>query len=75
MDEPVQMAGRLLNRLAHLVVAVKVEDVGDEIQRILVILHLGVEACKIEAVGEILLVNLAKVFVSARGDELSDDRQ
>lgn len=65
------MAGRLLNLLAHLIVAVKVEDVGDEIEGILVVLDLGVESREVEAVGQVLLVDLAKVLVAARRDKLA----
>ena len=64
------MPGRLLNLLPHLIVAVEVKDVGDEVEGILVVLDIGVEPCKIEAVGEVVFVYLAEVFVAAGGDEL-----
>jgi hypothetical protein len=68
--EPVEVPRRLLNLLAHLVVAVKVEDIGDEVERVLVVLDFGVEACEVEAVGEVLFVDFAEVFVASGGDEL-----
>jgi hypothetical protein len=43
VHEAVQMAGRLLNLLAHIIVAIKVEDVGHEVERILVVLNFGVQ--------------------------------
>jgi hypothetical protein len=49
----------------HVIVAIKVEHVCYKVERVLVVLNLGVEARKIEAVGEILFVDFAKVFVSA----------
>jgi hypothetical protein len=70
VDEAVQVAGRLLDGLAHLVVAVEVEHVGHEVQCILVVLDLGVEARQVEAVRKILLVNLAEVLIAAQRDEL-----
>jgi hypothetical protein len=54
---------RLLYLFPHIIVAVEIEDVGYEVERILVVLDFGVEARKIEAVGEVLLVNFAEVFV------------
>lgn len=70
MDKPVQVPGRFLYRLAHLVVAVEIEHVGDQVKRILVVLDLGVEARQVEAVRQVLLVDLAKVLVAAGRDEL-----
>lgn len=59
------MPRRLLNLFAHIIVAVKVEDVGYEVQGILVVLDFGVQAREVEAVGEVFFVNLAKVLVSS----------
>jgi hypothetical protein len=50
VDEAVQVPGRFFYRLAHLVVAVEIEDVGHEVQRILVVLDLGIETRQVEAV-------------------------
>jgi hypothetical protein len=58
------MPCRLLYLLPHIIVAIKVEHIGYEVERILVVLNFGVEAREVEAVGEILLVDLAKVLVS-----------
>jgi hypothetical protein len=59
------MAGRLLNLLAHIIVAVKVEDVGHEVERILVVLNFGVQTRQIEAIRQVLLVDFAKVLVAS----------
>ena len=65
VDQAVEVSGRLFNLFAHLVVAVKVEDVGHEVEGILVVLHLGVQPGKIEAVGQVLFVDLAEILVPA----------
>lgn len=64
------MPRRLLNLLPHIVVAVVVENIGDEIERILVVLDVCVQAREVEPVSQVVLVDFAKVFVAARGDEL-----
>jgi len=66
------MPRRLLDLFPHLIVAVEVKHIGDEIERILIVLDLGVEASEVEAICQVVLVNLAKVLVSAGGDELSE---
>lgn len=60
------MSCRLLDLLAHVVFALQIEHVRDEVERILVVLYLRIEACEIETVGEVLLVDVAKVLVSSR---------
>lgn len=64
------MTGRLLDRFPHIIVAVEVKDVGDEVQGILIVLDLGVEARQVETVRQVVLVNFAKVLVASRRDEL-----
>lgn len=59
------MPRRFLNLFPHIIVAVEVEDVGYKIQRILVVLNLGIQTCEVEAVGKVFLVNFAKVLVSS----------
>ena len=59
------MPRRLFYLFSHVIVAVKVEDVCDKIEGILVVLDFGVQACEVEAVGEVLFVDFAKVFVSS----------
>ena len=65
MHETIEMAGGLLDLLAHIIVAVKVKDIGDEVESVLVVLDVGVEAGEVEAVGEVVFVDFAKVFVAA----------
>jgi hypothetical protein len=62
--------GGLFDRLAHVVFAVEVEDVGDQVQRVLVVVDFRVETCKVEAVGYVFFVDFAEVFIATRGDEL-----
>lgn len=64
------MPRRLLYLLAHLIFAVKVEDVGNEVERILIVLHFGVQAREVETIGQVFLVDFAKVLVAAGGYEL-----
>lgn len=59
------MAGRLLDGLSHLVIAVEVEDIGDKVEGILIVLDLGVEARQVEAVGQVVFVDLAEVLVAS----------
>lgn len=65
------MTSGLLDLLPKIVISVKVEDVGHQIKCILIVRDLGVEAGQIEAIGQVILVNLAEVFVAPRGDKLS----
>jgi hypothetical protein len=64
------MPRRLLNLFPHLIVAVKVEDVGYEVEGILVVLDFGVQARKVEAVGQVFFVDLAEVLISSGRYEL-----
>ncbi len=70
MDEPVQMTGRLLDGLSHLIVAVELKDVRDKIQGILVVLNFCVQSRAVKSVRQIVLVYFAEVFVAARRYEL-----
>jgi hypothetical protein len=70
MNKAVQVSSRLFYRLPHLIIAVQVENVGDEIQSILVILDLSVQARQVEAIREVVLVDLAEVLIAAGGYEL-----
>ena|SRR3569833_124762 len=73
VDEAVQVASRLLYRLAHVIVAVEVEDIRDEVESILIVLDFRVQAGEIEAVGEVVLVDLAEILVAPRRDKLCHD--
>ena len=70
MDKAVQVTGRFLDLLTHFIIAVEVKDIVDEIQRVLVVLHVGVDSRQIEAVGQVFFVDLTKVLVAAGRDEL-----
>jgi hypothetical protein len=63
--QTVQMPRRLLNLFPHIVVAVEVEDIRDEVEGILVVLDFGIEARQVEAVGEVFFVDLAEVLVAS----------
>lgn len=70
VNQAVQVPCRLLDGLSHVIIAVKIEYIGDEVERILIVLDLGVQAGQVEAVREVVLVDLAKVLVASRGNEL-----
>ncbi len=70
MDQSVKMPCRLLYLFAHLIVAVEIEHVGDEVQGVLVVCDISVQAGEIEAVGEVIFVDFAKVLIAAGRDEL-----
>lgn len=74
MYKAVEMASRLFYRLAHLIVAVQIEDVGDQVQGILIVLNLDVQAGQVESVCQVLFVDLAEVFVAPRGYKLRKRR-
>jgi hypothetical protein len=62
--QTVQMPRRLLNLFPHIIVAVEVEDVRYEVECVLVVLDFRVQARQVEAVGEVLFVDLAEVLVT-----------
>jgi hypothetical protein len=70
VDEAIQVPGRFFYCLPHLIVAVEIEHVGNEVEGILVVLDLRVQACEVEPICEVVFVDFAKVFIAARGYEL-----
>ena len=60
------MARRFLDLLTHLIIAVEVEDIGDKVESILVVLNVSVEAGEVEAVGQIVFIDLAEIFIAPR---------
>lgn len=64
VNKAVKMSCGLFDLLAHVIFAIKVEDVGDKIKGILVVLNFRIKACQVEAVGEVFFVDLAEVFVA-----------
>jgi hypothetical protein len=70
MHHTVQVPGILLDLFTHIVVDFHVEDVSYQVERILVVLDLRVKAGQVEAVGEVVFVDFAEVFVAAGRDKL-----
>ena len=60
------MPCRFLDLLSHIIVAVQVKDISDEVESVLIVLHIGIESSKVETVCEVVFVNLAKVFIASR---------
>lgn len=59
-----------LDLLSHIIIAVQVENVGHKVESVLVVLNIGIEPRQIEPVCEVILINLAKVFIPSRRDKL-----
>ena len=70
VDQAVEMPGRLLNLVTHIIITVEVKDVSDKIKSVLVVLNVCIESRQIEPVCEIVFVDFAIVFVASRRDEL-----
>ncbi len=73
MDQAVQVPCRLLDLLPHIIVAIQVKDISDEVKSVLIILDVRVEPSKVEAVCEVVFIDLAKVFIASGRDELHVD--
>ena len=69
MYQAVEMPGGLLDLFSHVIVAVEVEDVCDQVQRILIVLDLRVESGEVETICEIFFVYFAEILISPRRDE------
>lgn len=75
MHEPVQMPRRLLNRLAHFIVAIEIKYIRHQVQRILIILHFSIQPRQVKPIREVIFVDFAKVLIAAGRDELLTKRQ
>ena len=64
------MPGRLLNLVTHIIITVEIEDVGDKIKSVLVVLNVCIESRQVEPVCEVVFVDFAIVLVTSRRDEL-----
>ena len=60
------MPCRFLNLFSHIIVTIQVEDISDEVKSVLIILDIRIESSQVEAVREIVFVNLAEIFISSR---------
>ena len=58
------MSGALLYLLTHLIVDLHVKDIGNEVERILVVLNFGIETGQVETISEIVLIDFTEVFIS-----------
>jgi len=74
MNEAVKVTSGFLDLLAKVIVGIKVKHVGDQVKRVLIVLDLGVEPGQVEPIGEVFLIDLAKVLIATRRDELRDKR-
>ena len=67
------MSCRFLDLLSHVIITIQVENVSDEVKSVLIVLDICIEASKVEAVGEIVFVDFAEVFIASRRYELHVD--
>ena len=58
------MSRRLFYLVSHLLVAVQVKYVCDQIKSILVVLDFSVQPGQVEAIGKVIFVYFAEVFVT-----------
>lgn len=70
VHKAIEMPRTLLNLFAHVVINFHVEDIRDEIEGVLVVLYFRIEPSQVEAVRQVVFVDLAEVFISTRRDEL-----
>jgi hypothetical protein len=70
MDKAIEMTGRLFDLLPQIIIGVEVEDIGHEIERILIVRDLGVQASQVEAIRQVILVDLAEILISSGRDKL-----
>ena len=59
------MPRRLLYLLSHIIIAIEVENISHQVERVLVVLNIGIQPSKIESVCEIVLIDFAEVFIAA----------
>lgn len=64
MNQSIEMPCAFLNLLPHVIFHFHVEDIRDQVKRILVVLNFGVESGEVEPVSQVVLVNFAEVFVA-----------
>lgn len=69
------MPRRLLNRLAHFIVAIEIKYIRHQVQRILIILHFSIQSRQVKPIREVIFVDFAKVLIAAGRDELLTKRQ
>lgn len=70
MDKTVEMTGRLFDLLAQIIIGIEVEDIGHKVERILIVGDLGVQTSQVEAIRQVVLVNLAEILISSGRDKL-----
>lgn len=66
MNKTVQMSCSPFDLDSHIIIDLHVEDICYEVQGILVVLYLRIETSEVEAVSEIIFVDLAEIFIAPR---------
>lgn len=75
MYQAVQVARRLFDCFSHVIFAVEIEDVRNEVESVLVVVDLRLKPSEVEAIGEIFFIYLAEVFIAPRRYELKHEHQ
>jgi hypothetical protein len=70
MDKAIEMTGRLFDLLPQIIIGVEVEDIGHEIERILIVRDLGVQTSQVEAIRQVIFVDLTEILISSGRDKL-----
>lgn len=65
MNQAIKMPCRVFDVVSSIIVAFQVEYICDQVEGILVVLDLCIEAGEIETVGEVFFIYFAEVFVAA----------
>lgn len=74
MYEAVEQLCLRFDRVANRFREIAFQRVGDEIKRMWVVLHFSIETCEVEAVEDVVFVDLAKVLVALCREEPGDPR-
>lgn len=70
MDKTIEMTGRLFDLLSQIIIGIEVEDIGHKVERILIVGDLSVQTSQVEAIRQVVLVNLAEILISSGRDKL-----
>jgi hypothetical protein len=64
MDQAIKMTGRFLDLLTHVIVAIEVENIVDEVKGVGVILNFGIQPRQVKPISQVLFIDFAEVLVS-----------
>ena len=65
MNQSIEVTGGFFDLLTQIVVGIKVENVSHKVKGVLVVGNLGVQPGEVKPIGQVILVDFAKVFITA----------